>query len=58
MELVYNNAKNVSIGQTSFELNYGYHPHISFKDNINFYLRSHPRKKLVKKLKNLISICQ
>ena len=30
-EFAYNNAKNVSIGHTFFELNYGYHPQMSYE---------------------------
>ncbi len=34
-EFTYNNTKNVSIGHTSFELNCGYHPHISYNEDID-----------------------
>ena len=39
-EFAYNNAKNASIGHMLFELNYSYHPHISYKKNIDPYSRS------------------
>ena len=32
-EFAYNNAKNASTGHKPFELNCGYHPHVSFKEN-------------------------
>ena len=34
-EFAYNNVKNININYTLFELNYGYHFYVSFKDNIN-----------------------
>ena len=57
-EFTYNNANNASIGHTSFEFNCGFHPQISFKDNINLYLKSRFADKLANKLRELINICQ
>ena len=34
-EFAYNKAKNASIGHIVFELNYGYHPRISYKEDID-----------------------
>ena len=34
-EFVYNNAKNASTGHTLFELNCGYHPRMSFKEDVD-----------------------
>ena len=34
-KFAYNNAKNASTGHTPFELNCGYHPYVSFKENTN-----------------------
>ncbi len=34
-EFAYNNTKNASIGHIPFELNCGYHPHISYKKDID-----------------------
>lgn len=34
-EFAYNNMKNVSISYILFELNYDYHPYISYKKNID-----------------------
>ena len=56
-EFTYNNAKNASIGHSSFKLNYGYYSKVLFKEDVNPYLRSHSIDKLVKKLKKLIKIC-
>ncbi len=57
VEFAYNNAKNINISYTLFEFNYKYYPRVSFKDEINFYLRSYFTKKLVDKLRELIKIC-
>ena len=37
-EFAYNNAQNASTGYTSFELNYRYHPRISYKKDLNHCL--------------------
>ena len=34
-EFAYNNAKNASTGHTPFELNYGYHPRMSYKEDVD-----------------------
>ena len=34
-EFAYNNAKNASIGHIPFELNCGYHPWMSYKEDVN-----------------------
>ena len=39
-EFAYNNAKNTSTGHTFFELNYGYHLRIFFKENNNSCFKS------------------
>lgn len=49
---------NANISYTSFEPNYNYYPHISFKDKVNFHTKSRLTNKLAKKLKELMSICQ
>ena len=35
IEFAYNNAKNASTGHISFELNCGYHPRMSYKEDVN-----------------------
>ena len=42
VEFVYNNINNVNTGYMLFKLNYSYHPHIFYKENIN----SCPQSKL------------
>ena len=34
-EFVYDNAKNASTGHMPFELNCGYHPRISYKEEVD-----------------------
>ncbi len=56
-EFIYNNAKNASTSHTSFELNYGYHPKVSFKEDIDLCLRSCSANKLAEELKKLMEVC-
>ena len=57
VKFAYNNAKNVSIGHTLFELNCGYHPKVSFKEDVDPRSRSSSANKLAKKLRELIKVC-
>ena len=57
-KFIYNNAKNVSIGHTRYELNYSYHLQVFFKNDVNFYSRSCFANELAKKLSKLIDIYQ
>ncbi len=58
-EFANNNTKNASTGYTPFELNYGYHPRISFKEDIDSRSRSCSTIKLAKELKELMEVwCQ
>ena len=57
-EFAYNNAKNASTGHTPFELNCGFHPRVSFEDNVDPRSRSRSADKLAKELRELINICQ
>ncbi len=36
-EFVYNNMKNASISHTPFEINCGYHPQASYKEDVNLH---------------------
>ena len=56
-EFVYNNAKNASTGHTQFELNCGYHPRVSFEEDVDPHLRSRYANKLAEKLRELIEDC-
>ncbi len=58
-EFTYNNAKNASIGYTPFKLNYGYHPRISFKEDVDLCSRSRSVNELAKELRELMKVwCQ
>lgn len=56
-EFMYNNIKNASTGYKLFELNYGFHLCVSFKDNTDPHSKSYLANKLANKLKNMILIC-
>ena len=57
-EFAYNNAKNVSIGHTLFELNCGYHPRMSYKEEVNSCSKSKSANKLSVELTELIVVYQ
>ena len=57
-EFAYNNAKNASTGHTLFELNYGFHPQVSFENDVNPCSRSRSANELAKELRKLMEICQ
>ena len=57
-EFAYNNAKNTNTGHTLFELNYGYHPWVSYKKDLDSYLKSKTAEELSSKLWNLMAVCQ
>ena len=57
-EFAYNNAKNASTGYILFKLNCGYHPWVSYKDDLDPHLKSKIVKKLSSELQNLMAICQ
>lgn len=56
-DFAYNNAKNAGTGYISFKLNYGYHPKISFKEDVDLRFRSHSADKLVRELRELMGVC-
>ncbi len=56
-EFAYNNAKNGSTGHTSFELNYGYQPRVSFEEDVDPRLRSRSANKLAEELRELMEVC-
>ena len=57
-EFAYNNAKNTSTGYTPFELNCGYHPRVSFKEDTNPHFQSKTAKELSSELRELMIVCQ
>ena len=56
-EFAYNNAKNASTGYTPFGLNYGYHPRMSYKEDVNFQSKSKSADKLSAELRELMIVC-
>ena len=57
-EFAYNNAKNASTGYTLFEPNCGFHPQVSFENDVDPCSRSRFANKLAKELRELMDICQ
>ncbi len=56
-EFAYNNVKNTSTGHTPFELNYGYHPRVSFEKDVDPRSRSRSANELVEELRELMEVC-
>ena len=57
-KFVYNNIKNASTGHTSFELNYGYHPRMLYKKEVDSRSKFKSADKLPAELKELMIVCQ
>ncbi len=57
-EFAYNNAKNASIGHTPFELNCGFHPRATYKEDVDTWSKSNARDKLATKLRELATVCR
>ena len=53
-----NNAKNVSIGYTPFEWNYGYYFWMSHKNNVDLYSKLKSADELAAELRELIIVCR
>ena len=57
-EFAYNNTKNASADYTPFELNCGYHPCVSYKEDLNPCSKSRTAEKLSSELRELMTVCQ
>ena len=57
-EFAYNNTKNASIGHTPFELNCGYHPQMSYEEDVNSRSQSKSADKLSVELRELMIVCR
>ena len=57
-EFAYKNTKNASTGYTSFKLKCGYHPRISYEEDLDPRSKSRTAKKLSSKLRELMTVCQ
>ncbi len=55
-EFAYNNTKNTSTGHTSFELNCGFHPHVSYEEDIDPRSKSKPADELAAEWRELMSV--
>ena len=56
-EFAYNNAKNASISHTFFELNYGYHLQMLYKQDVDPHSQSKSADKPSTELRELITVC-
>ena len=57
-KFAYNNAKNASTGYTPFELNCGYHPRVSYKEDLDPRSKSRTAEELSSELRELMIVCQ
>ena len=57
-EFAYNNAKNASTGYTPFELNCGYHPWDTYKEDFDFRSKSRTAEKLSSELQEWMTVGQ
>ena len=57
-EFAYNNAKNASTDHISFELNCGFHPRASYKEDVDPHSQSKSADKLATELRELMTICR
>ena len=57
-KLVYNNAKKGSTSHTLLELNYEYHPRMSYEENIDFCSKFKSIDKLLAELWELMTVCR
>lgn len=57
-KFIYNNAKNTSTSHTPFKLNYGYHPRVFYKEDVDPRSKSKSAKKPSTELRKLMIIFQ
>ena len=57
-KFAYNNAKNLSTGHMPFELNYGYHSWMLYKEKVDPRFKSKSADKLLAELGELMIVCQ
>ena len=56
-KFAYNNAKNASIGFTPFELNCGYYPRVSYKEDLDPRSKTRTVEELSSELRELMTVC-
>ena len=57
-EFAYINTKNANTGFTLFELNCGYHPRVSYEEDLDPRSKSRTAEKLSSELRELMTVCQ
>ena len=57
-EFAYNKSKNASTGHTPFELNFGYHPRMSYKEKVDPRSQSKSANELSEELRELMIVCR
>ncbi len=57
-KFAYNNAKNASTGHMLFELNCGYHPRASYKEDVDPRSQSKSADELATEFRELIIVCR
>ena len=57
-EFAYNNAKNASTGHTPFELNCGFHPRMSYEEDVDPRSQSKSADELSAELRELMIVCR
>ena len=57
-EFAYNNAKNASTGYTPSELNCGYHPRVSYEEDVDPRSKSKSADDLANDLRELMTVCR
>ncbi len=57
-EFAYNNAENASTSHMLFELNYGYYPQASYKEDIDTCFEAKSADKRATELRKLIIVCR
>ncbi len=56
-EFAYNNVKNASIDHMPFELNCGFHPRVSYKEDVDPRSQSKSADELATELRELMAVC-
>ena len=57
-DFAYNNARNTSISYTPFNLNFGYNPWVSYKEDVDLCSQSKLAGELLAKPRELMIVCQ
>ena len=58
VKFAYNNAKNASTSHIPFELNCGYHPQMSYKEDVDLRSQYKSADELSAEVRELIIVCR